>query len=95
MIHALVQVTVADFERFWSGFQTPGGRSASGTARSELGSFAMRTTPIGLPSCSGGRAGRIFERFVQDPEVRASITQGGTIGAPAITYLEQAGELEA
>lgn len=27
---------------------------------------------------------------MQDPEVRASMTRGGTIGPPAITYLEQA-----
>jgi quinol monooxygenase YgiN len=36
-----------------------------------------------------------LERFMQDPEVRASMQQGGTLGPPTITYLEQVGELEA
>ena len=32
---------------------------------------------------------------MQDPEVRASMQQGGTLDPPAITCLEQVGELEA
>jgi quinol monooxygenase YgiN len=95
MIHVLVQVTVADFERFWSGFQTRGRplRERHGSKRARV--FRHADDPDRVTILFGWASREHFERFLQDPEVRASMAQGGTLGAPAITYLEQAGELEA
>lgn len=95
MIHVLVQITVADFERFWSGFETRGRplRQRHGSTGARVFRHADDPGKVTILFRWASRAH--LERFLRDPEVRASMTQGGTIGAPMITYLEQAGELEA
>jgi quinol monooxygenase YgiN len=93
MIHVLLQITVADFERFWSGFRTRGRPLRHGSKGARVFRHADAPGKVTILFRWASRAH--LERFLQDPEVRASMTQGGTIGAPVITYLEQAGELEA
>jgi quinol monooxygenase YgiN len=95
MIHVLVQITVEDFERFWSGFQTRGLplRQRHGSRGARVFRHADHANRVTILFTWESRAH--LERFMQDPEVRASMQQGGTLGPPAITFLEQVGELEA
>jgi quinol monooxygenase YgiN len=95
MIHVLVQITVEDFDRFWSGIQTRGLplRQRHGSRGARVFGHADQANRVTILFTWESRAH--LERFMQDPEVRASMQQGGTLGPPTITYLEQVGELEA
>jgi heme-degrading monooxygenase HmoA len=95
MVHVLVEVTVEDFDVFFSGFESRGFplRRRHGSRRSQIFRHADDPSKVSILFEWESREG--MEGFLGDPEVRESMKKGGTLGPPKITYLDRAGELEA
>jgi quinol monooxygenase YgiN len=90
----LVTITVDDFDHFRSVFETRGlelrRRHGSGGVR------VMRHADDPERVCLlFDWDADAFRGFLADPDVRASMQAGGTLGPPAITYLEDPLELPA
>lgn len=95
MVHVLVQVTVEDFDTFYSGFESRGYplREKHGSKGSRIFRHADDETKVSILFAWESR--EAMERFLGDPDVRESMKKGGTVGPPTITFLDQAGELDA
>lgn len=88
----LVRVKIAEFDRFWSVFQTAGAEK-----RREYGSRGARVfrndeDPHEVVLIFDWDRDR-FEEFMSDPSVRETQRAGGAQGPPTPTYLTPAGEL--
>jgi heme-degrading monooxygenase HmoA len=90
----LVTITVDDFDHFRSVFETRGLelRRRHGSRGVQVMRHADDPERVALLFDWDADA---FRGFLADPEVRASMQAGGTLGPPAITYLEAPSELPA
>lgn len=95
MISVLVQITVEDFDRFIDGFRTRGFalRQRHGSKRARV--FRHADDPARVSILFDWESRQAMEGFLADPEVMASMKTGGTVGRPAIAYLDRADDLPA
>ncbi|AHY45499.1 Antibiotic biosynthesis monooxygenase [Rubrobacter radiotolerans] len=95
MVHVLVQVTVEDFDVFYSGFKSRGFplRRRHGSRGAQV--FRHADDPSKVSILFEWRSREGMERFLEDPEVRESMKKGGAVGPPTVTFLDSAGTLDA
>jgi heme-degrading monooxygenase HmoA len=95
MIHALVQITVEEFDRFWAGFTTRGLplRQAHGSHGAQVFRHADDPNQVTIVFHWSSREDMVA--FFQNPQVQDSQRRGGMLGQPVVTIVEQVGDLPA
>ena len=89
-----VEVTVEDFDRFYEGFQTRGLplRERHGSRGVTVLRHAGEPAKVSL--IFDWSSAEAFRGFLADPDVKASMAKGGTLGTPRVSVLEEVGRLE-
>ncbi len=92
MIHILANVRIQDYSQFIAVFTTKGkeARQRHGCQRTQI--YAT-TDPNNMIIVFDWSSRQAFEGFLGDPLVKETMKASGTVGPPAITFMDKIGEL--
>ncbi|WP_119153288.1 putative quinol monooxygenase [Caldimonas tepidiphila] len=92
MFTTLAKVSIEDFERFLAVFSAAGleARRSHGSLAAEA--FRVADDPHTAWVLIDWRDRDSFERFVADPQVKATMRSGGATRPPEFVFVERAGQ---
>lgn len=93
MVHILATVNIEELEKFISVFATRGAKMRAKHGNTGTRVFTVQDNPNEVRVLFIWESKAAFERFQNDPEVKATMQASGTLGRPKVVFLDLLAEL--